>query len=158
MSPTIGHWVQIFFSNFNRKIMPRMFISHNKAKYALISDLTRPSPTRPAPASRFLNAYISETIWNLEHRLINKWIYAIRFFWSVTPNGSGETIEWNKFFFYDFSLIARRPSGDFRFLPVLFCCKLYALYDFYFSNFSIKKINGNGDKHKKSILVIFWLK
>ena len=24
-----------------------MFISHNKAKYALISDLTRPGPTRP---------------------------------------------------------------------------------------------------------------
>ena len=27
-----------------------MFISHNKAKYALISDLTRPGPTRPGPA------------------------------------------------------------------------------------------------------------
>ena len=26
-----------------------MFISHNKAKYALISDLTRPGPTRPDP-------------------------------------------------------------------------------------------------------------
>ena len=24
-----------------------MFISHNKAKYALISDLTRPGPARP---------------------------------------------------------------------------------------------------------------
>ena len=27
-----------------------MFISHNKAKYALISDLTRPDPARPGPA------------------------------------------------------------------------------------------------------------
>ena len=26
-----------------------MFISHNKAKYALISDLTRPDPARPDP-------------------------------------------------------------------------------------------------------------
>ena len=29
---------------FDQKIMPCMFISHNKAKYALISDLTRPGP------------------------------------------------------------------------------------------------------------------
>ena len=27
-----------------------MFIGHIKAKYALISDLTRPGPTRPDPA------------------------------------------------------------------------------------------------------------
>jgi len=29
--------------------MPNMFISHNKAIYALFANLTRPDPTRPDP-------------------------------------------------------------------------------------------------------------
>ena len=35
--------------------MPNIFIGHNEAKYALISNLTRPGPARPDPARIYIS-------------------------------------------------------------------------------------------------------
>ena len=66
-----------FFLDFlQKKTMPNMFIVHNKAKYVLISILTRPGPTRPKAFQTsiryFTCAVYWRTYWQDKEVTINK--------------------------------------------------------------------------------------